>query len=175
MQGHRTQPPRIVSRTLWPASVGIAVIDSGVSKDTATQIARVRAEMTEAPSRARTYAKISQECADDAWDALVRADLQDLAGAVNGAHCSMRDWQAMSTRRIETLRDIVLASGFAGAKLTGAGRGGALFAIAKQRDMSRLVRTCQAAIREAGLQGRVTAVCPDAVGLTATTSCRFAP
>lgn len=62
-------------------------------------------------------------------------------------HATMRDHQRMSTALLEELRDAALAVGFAGVKVTGAGGGGALIALAPAAATPELVERLRGALR----------------------------
>jgi galactokinase len=62
-------------------------------------------------------------------DALARGDLDTLGTLLLASHASLRDDYAVSTPELDTLVDALVASGAAGARLTGAGFGGCVVAI----------------------------------------------
>lgn len=65
-------------------------------------------------------------------DALPRGDLSVLGPLLLASHASLRDDFGVSTPELDTLVDVLVASGAAGARLTGAGFGGCVVALAQR-------------------------------------------
>jgi len=62
---------------------------------------------------------------------------------MNYQHVLLRDLYEVSTPRIEDLRNILLDSGAAGAKISGAGMGGAVIALSKNiEDAEKIKKEC---------------------------------
>jgi galactokinase len=65
-------------------------------------------------------------------DALPRGDLSVLGPLLLASHASLRDDFRVSTPELDTLVDVLVGSGAAGARLTGAGFGGCVVALAQR-------------------------------------------
>jgi galactokinase len=65
-------------------------------------------------------------------DALPRGDLSVLGPLLLASHASLRDDFGVSTPELDTLVDVLMTSGAAGARLTGAGFGGCVVALAQR-------------------------------------------
>ena len=65
-------------------------------------------------------------------DALPRGDLSILGPLLLASHASLRDDFGVSTPELDTLVDVLVTSGAAGARLTGAGFGGCVVALAQR-------------------------------------------
>jgi galactokinase len=65
-------------------------------------------------------------------DALPRGDLSLLGPLLLASHASLRDDFGVSTPELDTLVDVLVSSGAAGARLTGAGFGGCVVALAQR-------------------------------------------
>ena len=65
-------------------------------------------------------------------DALPRGDLSVLGPLLLASHASLRDDFGVSTLELDTLVDVLVTSGAAGARLTGAGFGGCVVALAQR-------------------------------------------
>jgi galactokinase len=65
-------------------------------------------------------------------EALPRGDLSVLGPLLLESHASLRDDFGVSTPALDTLVDVLVSSGAAGARLTGAGFGGAVVALAQR-------------------------------------------
>jgi galactokinase len=68
----------------------------------------------------------------DAAAALRGGDLERLGALLAESHASLRDDFGVSTPELDTLVDVLVGSGAAGARLTGAGFGGAVVALAQR-------------------------------------------
>jgi mevalonate kinase len=139
MDGRRDGVPHIAGSMDWPAAIGLAVIASGQPKDNLAHLRDVRRRLAADDPRLERYMLDADVAARRVWDALAAADVCAVAAAVNDAHASMRDKQGMSTPLLETLRDLALEAGFHGAKITGAGGGGALIAVGRADELEGLV------------------------------------
>jgi len=62
--------------------------------------------------------------------ALARGDLTELGALLLASHASLRDDYEVSTPELDTLVDVLVRNGAAGARLTGAGFGGCVVAVA---------------------------------------------
>ena len=129
----------------------VLVGPSGAPRSTATMIERV-AEATRsliADPRLRELGALT----DAGTAALLAADLPALGGAMNRAHTLLADL-GVSTSQLDALCDAARQAGAHGAKLTGAGGGGAVIAIAP-RDLEPAVL---AAWKTAGVEGFVATI-----------------
>jgi mevalonate kinase len=129
----------------------ILVGPSGAPRSTAAMVARV-AEVTGSQRddpRLRELGALT----DSATAALLAADHPTLGGAMNRAHTLLADL-GVSTAQLDALCDCAREAGAYGAKLTGAGGGGAVIAIAP-RDREAAVL---AAWKQAGVGGFVATV-----------------
>lgn len=147
LDGMPTGLPRIMARAPWPAEIGLVVIASRQPKSTHDHVRRVRDQLAANDSDLAIYRRAAGDAATRAWGGVVRADLTTLSAAVNDAHATMRDQQRMSTALLEELRDAALAVGFAGVKVTGAGGGGALIALAPAAATPELVERLRGTLR----------------------------
>lgn len=146
LDGVPTGLPRIVARAAWPAEIGLVVIASRQPKSTHDHIRHVRDQLAAGDADLAAYQRAAADAATRAWGGVACADLALLAAAVNDAHATMRDNQQMSTPLLEELRDAALAVGFAGVKITGAGGGGALIALAPAAATSEMAARLRAAL-----------------------------
>ena len=129
----------------------ILVGPSGVPRSTAAMVERVAA----ATGSQRNDPRLRELGAlpDSGTAALLAADLPTLGGAMDRAHTLLADL-GVSIPQLDTLCDAAREAGAYGAKLTGAGGGGAVIAIAP-RDREAAVL---AAWKHAGVDGFVATV-----------------
>jgi mevalonate kinase len=129
----------------------VLVGPSGTPRSTAAMIDRV-AEATAGRAddpRLRELGGLT----DTATAALLAGDSTALGGAMNRAHALLADL-GVSTAQLDGLCEAARAAGAHGAKLTGAGGGGAVIAVAS-RDREPAIL---AAWKQAGVDGFVTSV-----------------
>ncbi len=88
---------------------------------------------------------------DAAWEALARADLPSFGRAMDASHASLTERCGVGHPRLDALAVEARRVGAVGARLTGAGFGGSIVALAEDRVADRIVETLRAANRAAGL------------------------
>jgi galactokinase len=84
-------------------------------------------------------------------DALRAGDLATLGASLRASHVSLRDDYGVSTPELDLLVDLLVESGAAGARLTGAGFGGCVVAVAQRNHADNV--TAKAATRYRTLTG----------------------
>jgi galactokinase len=82
-------------------------------------------------------------------DALPRGDLSVLGPLLLESHASLRDDFGVSTPELDTLVDVLVQSGAAGARLTGAGFGGCVVALAQRNHADDVLAKTSLRYREA--------------------------
>jgi mevalonate kinase len=133
------------------APIEICVGISGKAHDTGALVAQVRALCERTPV-ARKLIEAMGELADAAVQALVAGDLVALASLLNLAH-GLLVGIGVSCPELDELVHTARAAGASGAKLTGAGGGGAVIAIAGERGEEVLRRW-----RAKGYYGFITTI-----------------
>jgi mevalonate kinase len=118
--------PRPVSLEAPPVPLVIGL--SGEPRSTAAMVARVTAAKKSDPAAEALLAQLG-DAAERGRDALVRGDHGTLATLMNQAHQALAAL-GVSTDRIDEMRRVALGAGALGVKLTGAGGGGAVIALA---------------------------------------------
>lgn len=88
----------------------------------------------------------------DAVEALERGDLERLGALMSASHVSLRDDYRVSTPELDTLVETLVDAGALGARLTGAGFGGAVVAVCQADAVTSVGETATARYRE--LTGR---------------------
>jgi mevalonate kinase len=133
------------------APLRVMVAPSGEPRSTAAMVERV-ADATSAAAGDPRLAELGG-LTDVGTAALVAGDLVALGFAMNRAHAVLADL-GVSTPQLDSLCEAARATGAHGAKLTGAGGGGAVIAIAP-RDRETAILT---EWRAAGVTGFVATV-----------------
>ncbi|HEY3670082.1 MAG TPA: galactokinase [Acidimicrobiia bacterium] len=134
-----------------PASIAVLVVHCGVPRTlVGSEYAARRAECEAVtaslgldalrdatPEQVRDAPRARHVVAENARvlataDALPRGDLSVLGPLLLASHASLRDDFGVSTPDLDTLVDVLVTSGAAGARLTGAGFGGCVVALAQR-------------------------------------------
>jgi mevalonate kinase len=132
-------------------SITLCIGISGVGRDTAAQVAAVARLRERLPAADRVLALLGGLAADGE-QALALGDVDGLGRILDVAHGLLASLR-LSSPELETLVHGARAAGAIGAKLTGAGGGGAVIALAPGHERDVLARW-----REAGYQGFLAVV-----------------
>ncbi|MEU9132704.1 mevalonate kinase [Kitasatospora sp. NPDC048540] len=123
----------------------LVIAQSGQRRSTAAQVDAVGHRPAQSNSSPGPMARLG-ELTRRARAALADGEVADLGDAMNSAHLELRDL-GMSTPTLDRMVAIAREAGAAGAKLTGAGHGGAMIAVAGARGP----RICTA-LRDSGFE-----------------------
>ena len=134
-----------------PPTLRVLVGPSGVPRSTGTMVERV-AEATSSLPGDKRLSELGG-LTDTGTSALLARDLAGLGAAMNRAHALLAEL-GVSTPELDALCETARAGGAYGAKLTGAGGGGAVIAIAPRDKEAGIL----AAWRAAGVAGFVAVV-----------------
>ena len=134
---------------------------SGRPRDTAAQVAAVRRLRERLPAAGDVLALLGR-LADDASSALGKGDVDGLGRILDAAHGLLAALR-LSSPELEALVHGARAAGAVGAKLTGAGGGGAVIALAPGHERDVLARW-----RAAGYEGFVAQIAAAPGGRAAT-------
>jgi mevalonate kinase len=143
------------------AKIRVLVAPSGIPRSTAAMVDRVaqatasgRTQMTNAPTTNSDGRLVELgNLTDTGTTALLRGDHAGLGAAMNRAHELLANL-GVSTEQLDSLCEAARATGAHGAKLTGAGGGGAVIAIAP-RDREQAIL---AEWKHAGVSGFVSTI-----------------
>jgi mevalonate kinase len=114
----------------------LAIGLSGEPRSTAAMVARVEGRLDAGGDTRVRLARLGQH-AEDGARALVAGDVAELGRLFGKAHADLASI-GVSSRGLELLIDAALKAGALGAKLTGAGGGGAVIALAPGREQEVL-------------------------------------
>ncbi len=138
-------------RSFACSALRVLVGPSGASRSTAAMVERVAHETQSRVDDARL--RELGGLTDTGAEALVAGALPDLGAAMDRAHAILADL-GVSTGQLDELCSTARAAGAYGAKLTGAGGGGAVIAIAPREHEAAIL----SAWKRAGVTGFVTVV-----------------
>jgi mevalonate kinase len=122
----RGEPVRLLS----PAPLHLVIGDSGESTPTRIPVGDVRAAWERDPAALEVVFDCIAAIVDRAQTALERGDLDMLGDALNDNHTALREL-AVSSPKLDTLCAAARKAGAPGAKMSGGGRGGNMFALAR--------------------------------------------
>jgi galactokinase len=148
-----------------PAELALVVIHSGVERTLASSAyAQRRAEVEAGDERRLRHVRSENERVLAVADALEADDRPALGRLFRAGHESLRDDFEVSTPELDLLVDLAYDEGVVGARLTGAGFGGAILALAEISDAEALgVRVASRYRPRSGLEAQVL-VCHAAEG-----------
>ena len=122
-----------------PDELELVVLDSGVRRRLAdSRYAERRAEVERGDPRRLRHIASENERVRAAVDALERNDLDALGPIFRASHDSLRDHFDVSTPELDALVDEAYANGAIAARMTGAGFGGSVLALARRGEGARL-------------------------------------
>lgn len=136
------RPPR---RIVSPAPFELVVLDSGGERQTGAMVAGVRERLKASPALIQSLLESIREDVEQAVIALESGDLNALGQRMNHNQLQLQAL-GVSTPRLEALVTLAREAGALGAKLSGAGGGGVVVALA----LTGAHRVLEAA-REAGV------------------------
>jgi len=144
-----------------PETIGVVVVDSGLPRRLAgSAYAERRAACEAAAARLGLKAlrdATPEQVANDprarhvvsengrvlaAADALSTGNLDELGRLMLESHVSLRDDYEVSTPELDTLVGRLVDAGASGARLTGAGFGGCVVAVARAKEAERIAAAC---------------------------------
>jgi mevalonate kinase len=119
--------------------VPLVVVPSGMARSTAEQVAKVRARRQQFPALARPILELLGVCVVHGIDAIKRRNLEDLGTIMSMAH-ELLSALGVSSPALDHMCFVAREAGALGAKLTGAGGGGCIVALAND-DPEPVART----------------------------------
>ena len=108
----------------------LVVANSGESSDTKDMVARVASLLAARAEQTRACLEEIGSLVREGGRAIERGELDTLGECLDGNHAALRSL-GLSTPRIETLVETAKSAGARGAKVTGAGGGGCMVALAR--------------------------------------------
>lgn len=147
----RAMPPRI-ERLRPAAPVDLVVALSGDPRSTAGPVGRLRARNASRPELYGKLFRLAGEIVGEGRAALEQGDWAGLGALMDVAHGLLNGF-GVSTPTLERMVAVARAAGALGAKLSGAGGGGVIVALAPTG-----AADVQAALRDAGFEAFVTTI-----------------
>lgn len=134
----KQDPTNLIEPIAIGAPLHLLVADSGVRSATGTVVGDVRRQWQADPDRFNSLFDKCGRLANNARRALAAGDLLQVGALMTLNHVQLRR-MTVSSRELDDLVDAALNAGALGAKLSGAGRGGVVVALADaaHRDATR--------------------------------------
>lgn len=129
----------------WPEKARLLLLDTRLKRNTSDVILWKRSRRSGGDPSISRYISKTRKLAALLSRLLSRpdADVSNIGSVVTEAHVSLRDDMGVSNKLIEECVHRLLLSGAAGAKITGTGRGGCVFAVVDKTDMERVLAAVQ--------------------------------
>jgi mevalonate kinase len=155
-------PPHRINDLFLPSNIGIIVINTRVRRSTKRAISDKRARWASAETGMRNYVRAASSTVSGMLDLISQepVDIVQLGKYVNDYQGYLADYLRVSTDLINACASTCLEYGAYGAKLTGTGMGGCLFALADQKYFDSIT----GALRQYPVDALIASV--DRVGLT---------
>lgn len=147
------------SRETSASAINLVVMDTLQTRDTRTVIAQKRRRLADQEPGILRYRRRAANFVAEMIETIESpySDVRQVGKLVSEIHETMRDDLDVSTDRIEAARELALAAGALGAKVSGTGLGGCVFALVScQESGSRLAEHA----RNAGYPSYVTRTTP---------------
>lgn len=124
--------------------IPVVIGDTGIERSTRVQVEKVRNLVDKHPRIAEHLMKAAREIVLRATDALKENDLETLGTMMNLNHALLCGL-GVSDESIEWLTNAARKAGALGAKLTGAGGGGCMIALAREEELEQVLEAIQRA------------------------------
>lgn len=136
-----TIPPTNVEGFTLPDGFDIVIADTLTPRNTSDVIKTKRKRFNEKEPLIMKYVESTCEAITQMRELLrgIPTDITELGHLISYCHILLRDYMGVSTDLIEECVDTSLANGAVGAKLTGTGMGGCIFAIAPSTEKNKLI------------------------------------
>jgi mevalonate kinase len=126
------------------ANIPLVVGNTGIERSTRVQVAKVRELRDKYPQIVEPMMRTAREIVLQAVDALKKGDLQILGELMNINHALLYGL-GVSDESLEWLINAARKAGALGAKLTGAGGGGCMIALASREKLEKVLEAVQRA------------------------------
>ncbi|MGC9345989.1 MAG: mevalonate kinase [Candidatus Bathyarchaeales archaeon] len=126
------------------ADIPLVIGDTGVERSTRVQVAKVRGVKDKYPRVVEPMMRVAREIVLRAIDALKENDLKTLGDLMNINHALLCGL-GVSDESLEWLINAARKAGALGAKLTGAGGGGCMIALAENERLEQVLEAIQRA------------------------------
>lgn len=136
------EPPFIVELPPWPEEVALVIGETTARHRAGNVISGVRQRLKEGEASAAAYFRETRWAVDELYQILTSpsVNLEAIGDILTRCHGFIRDYAQVSTPEIESCVNSALAAGALGAKLTGAGNGGCMFAMVGKTHVSAVVQ-----------------------------------
>ena len=134
-------PPRSVAMSRFPAGTAVVIADSLARHSTKATIADIRSRLVRRDSRTLLYFEMTSRAVGEMFDLMVRdpANVRGLGRLIFECHMYISAYLGVSTPKIDACVQASMDHGAYGAKLTGAGHGGSMFALVHRSRVADVV------------------------------------
>jgi mevalonate kinase len=152
------EPPLIVDLPRWPEGVVFVIGETTARHRAENVINGVRQRLQEGEASAQAYFRETRLAVSELYQILTSPtlDLEAAGSIITRCHGFIRDYAQVSTPAIESCVQSALEAGALGAKLTGAGNGGCMFAMVRTMQASAVAH----ALTSVGAGAHICTVAP---------------
>jgi mevalonate kinase len=142
-----TEPPAEIERLRLPDNLAIVVGDTQTRRSAGTVIGGMRERLKNGDKGARTYITATQAEVHHLRTLLRQpeSDLAAIGALLNRCHTYARDLACVSTLELDRCVQAARDAGALGAKVTGAGNGGCMFALILREQAEQIAQTIESA------------------------------
>lgn len=135
-----TIPPYGIKTFTLPHEVEFVIVDTLAPRSTADIIRIKKQRYTQKESGIQTYVKKTEKLIQEIRELIGQSkpNLQQLGKLITACHKTLRDDMRVSTPLLESCVSACLKNGALGAKITGTGMGGCMFALVLKDDSKRV-------------------------------------
>jgi mevalonate kinase len=152
------EPPLIVELPPLPEEVALVIGETTARHRAGNVISSVRQRLKEGDASAEAYFRETRLAVGQLYQMLASStpNLEGIGAILTRCHGFIRDYAQVSTPEIEACVHSALEAGALGAKLTGAGNGGCMFALARKTHVSAVVQ----ALSSLGASAHICSLAP---------------
>lgn len=155
-----TNPPSSIESYNFPSDLRIVVVDTLSPRNTADVIKMKRQRLENKDPLILSYIRSTENAISELRNILKNSyDISEVGKIVSDCHIFLREYMGVSTELLDECVNRCLQHGAYGAKLTGTGMGGCMFALMNQDVVEHVVKSLS------GLPVRIYSTKPDSIGL----------
>ena len=135
-------PPYPIEKYRFQADVAIVIADTQIRRSTAEIIQLKRQRLKESEPGILSYVRHTESSIDQMYSLLTKGsvDINKFGGLVSKCHLYLDKYMSVSTELLNLCVKTCLDHGALGAKLTGTGMGGCMFALVANTNISTIVK-----------------------------------
>jgi len=155
-----TNPPSSIEKYDFPTELRIVVVDTLSPRNTGNVISMKRERLNKADPLILSYIKYTEDAIQELRCVLKSSrDMKDIGRIISDCHSYLRNYMQVSTVLLDECVSRCVRNGAYGAKLTGTGMGGCMFALVDQTYVDNVIESLS------GLPVQIYNTIPTDIGL----------